>query len=59
MDINTREIIEWAQKEKALFEAMPYSEFNDGVRAGMEMVEAFVQLYEKHLGEEIAKDKGE
>lgn len=59
MTIDTREVVEWAEKEKALFKAMDYTEFNDGLIAGLDMTLAFIQLYEKHLGENIAKDAGE
>lgn len=59
MTIDTRDVARWAEETKIEYEAKPYSEFNDGVRCGMELCLAFIQLYEKHLGEDMAKSQGE
>ena len=57
MTIDTQEIMTWAKEEKSLFEAMDYTEFNDGIRAGMDLVISFLEVYEKRLGEEMEKDQ--
>lgn len=55
MIIDTQEVMTWAKKEKSLFEAMEYTDFNDGIRAGMDLLIGFLEVYEKQLGEEMEK----
>lgn len=60
MDIDTTQISAFLNTVKKTYEKMPYSEYNDGVRTGIELTEAFIKTYEVIEGKRIAQhlDKG-
>ena len=58
MTIDTQDVARFLQEIKKQYEALAYSEFNDGVRAGMEIALQYIKLYEEREGTNIAKERG-
>lgn len=60
MNIDTQQVAKFCKSIKKTYEKMPYDEYNDGVRSGIELVEQFIRTYENIEGKRIAQhlDKG-
>jgi hypothetical protein len=58
MTIDTQAIARFLKSMKKTYENMTYSEYNDGVRSGLELTEQFIRTYESREGSKIAKRMG-
>lgn len=59
MNIETTQVQAFCRSVKKTYEKMPYSEYNDGVRSGMEEVLLFIKAYEEAEGRRIARASGQ
>jgi hypothetical protein len=58
LTIDTQAIAKFLKSMKKTYERMAYSEFNDGVRSGLQLTEQFIRTYENKEGNRIAKKMG-
>ena len=60
MSIDTQQVQKFCECVRNTYEKMAYTEYNDGVRTGIGLVEAFLKTYEHIEGKRIAQhlDRG-
>ena len=61
MNIDTQSIIRYIDSQIQVFSLLTSlkSEFNDGLKEGLNIVKAYIEMYEMQESKEIAKSMGE